>query len=198
MVSPVLVVAMALELGGGRRLVCCPQPALIGRDSYEGDATPALYETMEGAAAASDTPILGGTPVLGDTPVLGAQPLPRVLEPAASKVADPTASGPTPTGAAADSDTPVLLWLPGAGQLPENELLRRLANALHGVGARMVLTSAAYADAAATLDQLHTAGAVVRARAGAGLGLDAVLGAAPGSQSSTGVSLSAAAPSIVS
>ena len=51
MVSPVLVVAMALELGGGRRLVCCPQPALIGRDSYEGDATPALYETMEGAAA---------------------------------------------------------------------------------------------------------------------------------------------------
>ena len=110
---------MALELGGGRRLICCPQPALIGRDSYEGDATPALYETMEGAAA--------------------------------------------------DSDTPVLLWLPGAGQLPENELLRRLANALHGVGARMVLTSAAYADAAATLDQLHTAGAVVRARVKVGV-----------------------------
>ena len=96
-------------LSGGRRLVCCPQPALIGRDSYQGDATPALYETLEGAAA--------------------------------------------------DSDTPVLLWLPGAGQLPDNELLRRLANALHGVGARMVLTSAAYGDAAATLAELHTAGA---------------------------------------
>ena len=96
MVSPVLVVAMALELGGGRRLLCCPQPALIGRDSYQGDATPALYETVAGAAA--------------------------------------------------DSNTPVLLWLPGAGQLPENELLRRLTNALHGVGARMVITSAAYDD----------------------------------------------------
>ena len=92
----------------GRRLVC-PQPALIGRDSYQGDPTPPIYETLEGAAA--------------------------------------------------DSDTPVLLWLPGSGQLPDNELLRRLANALHGVGARMVITSAAHGDAAAALAQLHTAGA---------------------------------------
>lgn len=92
----------------GRRLVC-PQPALIGRDSYQGDPTPPIYETLEGAAA--------------------------------------------------DSDTPVLLWLPGSGQLPDNELLRRLANALHGVGARMVITCAAHGDAAAALAQLHTAGA---------------------------------------
>jgi len=62
-------------------------------------------------------------------------------------------------GAAEDSDTPVLLWLPGSGQLPDNELLRRLANALHGVGARMVIQSAAYVDGAATLAQLHMAGA---------------------------------------
>jgi pimeloyl-ACP methyl ester carboxylesterase len=96
-------------LSAGVRHLVCPQPKLIGRDSYEGDSTPTLYETLAGAAS--------------------------------------------------DADTPVLLWLPGSGQVPDNELLRRLANALHAAEARVVIRSAPYDEAAATLAQLHKAGA---------------------------------------